>query len=97
MRRNGKQPTPRVLLLHRPLLVGRHHRNPGVKRPVNLGVIFEADAIAEAGEARRKLRPECQALADRNVGVDRPKARDMLALHLAGDALCVHQAGLKST
>jgi hypothetical protein len=54
----------RILLLHRPLFIGRHHRNAGVKRAVNLGLVVGADAIGEPGEAPRELGPEREALAD---------------------------------
>ena len=64
-----------------------------MKRLVNLRVVFDSDAIAETGEARRQLGPERQALAYRNVGVYRPEACDMLALHLAGHApVCIRLA-----
>jgi hypothetical protein len=76
----------RVRLLDRPLLIRRHHRDAGVQRGVDLGLIVGADAVAEAGEPLRQLGPEGEALADRHLGVNRPERSNVLAVHLPGDA-----------
>jgi hypothetical protein len=86
-----------VRLLDRPLLLGRHHRDAGVQRAVNLGLIVGADAVAEAGEPLRQLGPKGEALADRHLGVNRPERGNVLTSHLLGDAPGLHQAGLKAS
>lgn len=57
-------------------------RDTGVQRGVNLGMLLGADAVCKAGEAAVKLGPEGEALANRQVGVNRSERRDMLAADL---------------
>src|SRR5580704_16117370 len=85
-----------VLLLHRPLLLGRHHRDAVVQRAVNLAVLVNANTICEAGEPPRQLGPEGEALTQRKVSIDRPERGDMFAADLSVDTTSLHQARLKA-
>ena len=67
-----------------------------MQRGVDLGLIVGADAVAEAGKPLRQLGPEGEALADRDLSVNRPERGNVLSLHLPGDAPGLHQAGLAS-
>ena len=68
-----------------------------MRRAVNFGVFIVANAVSKASEARRQLGPESEALADRHFRVNRTDGRDMLAVHLPGDAPGLNQADLKAS
>jgi hypothetical protein len=75
-------------------LVRGHHGDAGMDGTQDFTLVVAADAIAEAQQARLKLRPESPARCRRQGQLGGPERGDVPAANRAGDAPAFGQTDL---